>query len=131
MKGGGQHLVVRRHDGLGVLGADAFIHHLERQLGGLADDIHQPLRIALAGRLDRDAVRALLADVGLLGAHEVDPAADDLDRLGDGVARLLLHRLRRERDLELIAAARDQHLAAGAREGPAHLGQRGLRLIHQ
>ena len=42
------------------------------------------LGVGFARRLDDDAVEALAQDGRLAGAERVDPAADDLDGLGDG-----------------------------------------------
>ena len=60
--------------------------HAELELGGLAEDLLQPLRILQARHLDEDAVGALALDVRLGRAERVDAAADDLDRLIDGAA---------------------------------------------
>ena len=92
-------------------------------------DVLQLLRIALAGRLDGDPVGALLADVGLLGAQEVDPAADDLDRLGDGVAASCCDRRRAISAIWKLPAGvmGDQHLAPAAGDRAADLGERGRR----
>ena len=60
--------------------------HAEFELGGLAELLFEELRILQAGHLHEDAVGALLLDRGLLGAAEIDAAADDLDGLGHGPA---------------------------------------------
>jgi hypothetical protein len=71
----------------GFLGRDTVINHLEAELGRLTDDVLQLLRIGFAGGLDQDAVRALGFDAGFFGAQRVDPAADDLAGLADGLGR--------------------------------------------
>ena len=59
------------------------VDHLEGQLGGLAENVLQPLRILQARHLDQDAVGALALDDRLGGAEFVDAPADHFDRLGD------------------------------------------------
>ena len=98
----GQQLVLRR-DMAGDLGdIGRVVQHLEGQLGGLADHALQPLRVALARRLDHDAVGALADDGRLAGAQRIDAPAQDLDRL--------VHRLGRARPLELRRVGQDQGL---------------------
>ena len=59
------------------------VDHLEGQLGGLAENVLQPLRVLQARHLDQDAVVALALDDRFGRAELVDAAADDLDRLRD------------------------------------------------
>ena len=58
------------------------VDHLEGQLGGLAKNVLEALRILQARHLDQDAVGALPLDDRLGGAELVDASADDFDRLG-------------------------------------------------
>ena len=68
--------------------------HAEFELRGPAEDILQTLRVLQARHLDEDAVGALALDVGLGRAERVDAPAQDLDRLVDGPADLLVDRRR-------------------------------------
>ena len=68
----GQALVFRRGVLGGVGGAGGLVQQLEGQLGGLADHLLQPLRVALARGLDHDAVQALADDGRFAGAELVD-----------------------------------------------------------
>ena len=61
----------------------------ELKLGGLADHVLQRRRVLAARRFDQHAVRTLLLDDGLLGAHRVDAAVQHLDRLPDRVTHLV------------------------------------------
>src|SRR3546814_16853381 len=71
------------------------VDHLEFELGGLAEQILQRLRILQARHLDDDPVAALLDDRRLLGAVFVATAAHDLGRDGHrGLDRLCEARLR-------------------------------------
>jgi hypothetical protein len=75
--------VIRRH---------ALIDKAEGHLRGLAEQRLDPLGILKAGELDQDLVGPLALDRRLAGACLVDAAADDLDRLLDGVLRDLFQR---------------------------------------
>ena len=126
----------RRPRLLGFLGRHRRVHGVERQLGGLTDEVLELLGVLQAGELHEDAVAAL-AHHGRLGrAHGVDAAVDCLDRRtrraryavlqsllgraqGDHVGRRLL-----DRDV----------VAAGAEDGVAdrldELLQGGVGLVH-
>ena len=73
--------LVRRIAGVG--------DELEVELGGLADDLLELGGVLKPGHLDQHPARALLGDFGLLRAHRVDAAVQDLDRLRHGVAHLV------------------------------------------
>ncbi len=65
-----------------LLDRHRLVDHLEGQLGGLAKNVLEALRILQARHLDQDAVGALPLDDRLGGAEFVDAFADDFDRLG-------------------------------------------------
>ena len=102
---------------------DGVVHHLEGQLGGLADDGLQSLRIALAGSLHDDLVKSLPLDGGLTGAQGVDPPADDLDGLVDRPACFRVESLRRPAHPDaLIGLGRELQPAAACGDIAAEPG---------
>ena len=87
----------------GFCRGDSFIHHLERQTCGLADQTLQLFRIAFTGCLHHDAVDALAGDGGFFGAGFIDPATNNFDRLTDSAARHGHFGLFRQTDFDHIA----------------------------
>src|SRR5204863_6366696 len=79
-----------------VLNGDALIDQLKGQLGGAPQQRLDAFGIVDSGQLDEDAVLPFALNRRLLGAGLVDPAADDLDRLLDGLAAARLGRGRAE-----------------------------------
>src|SRR5205823_6124186 len=69
-----------------VVHGHAAVDQLECQLGGASQQVLDVLRVIDPGERDQDAVLALALDRRLLGAGLVDAAANDLDRLFDGLA---------------------------------------------
>jgi hypothetical protein len=86
----GQDLAAHRRDATGKVGRQGrVVDHLEFELGGLAEQRLERLRVLKTGHLHDDAGGALTQDGRLLGAQPVDTLAHDLD---GGIHRLA-HRL--------------------------------------
>ncbi len=98
----------------------------ERQLGGLAEDIEELLRISQSRHLNQDAVVALALDRRFDQPQLVDPLADDLDRLLDHLPNPLDNRGLRHREPNQPAShvLGIERARAGTAEEPAEwLGQ--------
>src|SRR5437588_6300 len=65
------------------------VDHAERELGSLADEIDQLLRVSETRHLHQDAVVSLSLDRRLHQTKLVDPTANDLDRLIDHLTHAL------------------------------------------
>ena len=110
----------------------------ERQLGGLADDVDELLRIAETGHLHQDTVGALALDRRLDQAELVDAPLDDLDRLIHHLADPLddgrLHDGELNEpatgvdDIERALAGRTEEAAKRLRQF-AELGQRLVQVV--
>ena len=93
-------------------------------------------RIVEARELHQDAILALALDRRLLGPGLVDAAADDFDRLLDGLAHAVEHRGLRNRQADHAAAGIGHlkvALTAGSHQSAQRLGQLaqlGERRLH-
>ena len=69
-------------------------HHLEFELGGIAEQFHGPFRILDAGKLDNDLIISLTNDYRLGDTELINPVAQDLkglvDRVCIGYSRFLI-----------------------------------------
>src|SRR5262249_30829713 len=68
-----------------LLDRHRLIDQAERQLGGLAENFEQLLRIAEAGHLHQDAVVSLALDGWFDQAHRIHAPPENFDRLIDGL----------------------------------------------
>ena len=102
----------------GVVVAEVLEHGPEAQLGGGADEVERPLLVVHAGQLHDDGV-ALAGDLRFGDAQGVDAAADDLDRLREGLVARLLGGLEHhghpalEVEAQLRGGVGDQHGSQG------------------
>src|SRR6185369_731122 len=83
-----QEVIARRHAARGPRfgGGVVEVEQVERQLGRLAEQRLDALRLLQTRQLDQDAILTLGLDRRLLGAGLVDAAANDLDRLAERLA---------------------------------------------
>ncbi len=91
---------------------------MEGQARGLADQLLEPFGIAEAGNLHQNTVIALPLDDGLGGAHLVDTAADDFERLRHQRGHPARNRVFGQGDAD--AAARCGDLGFRGRSGLKH-----------
>ena len=84
MLGARQQLVAGRQTaGQRLIQRGVQIDQMEGQLGGLAEQALDTLRVLLTRHLDQDPVVALALDGRLAGADRIDPPAHDLERLAE------------------------------------------------
>src|SRR5262249_7882639 len=110
----------------------------EIELGGLAQEFLESLRVLQARHLHQDAVDALALDQRLDGAKLIDAPLNDLDRLVDGLADAFEDRGIRERERDEPATDIDdveRALAGGAHDAAdrlrkfAQLGEAVLQVL--
>ena len=103
------------------------IHHLEGQLGGLAENVLETLRILQARHLNQNAVRALALDDRLGGAEFVDAAADHFNRLLNGGAGAIgdagIGQRQTEQALLRLVQRQFRHTAGAEQAGRDRRGQ--------
>ena len=87
---------------------------MERQLGGLAEQALDAVRILLAGNLHQDAIVALALDGGLAGTDLVDPPAHDLEGLRDSRTLYFLRHALGQPDFDAVACLGEHQLARHA-----------------
>lgn len=115
------------------LHGNALVDHLECQLGGLAENFLQPLRILQSRHLNQDAIGALTLDDRLGGAEFINTAADHLDRLGqsgtDTIVEAGIGERVAQQPLLRLVAAHFGHRAAAEHPGRHRLHERSQRFL--
>ena len=111
-----QFLTRGQHAFLGLFHIGVVVHHLEFQVGGLADELNGPFRVLQAGQLNLDAVVGLLADVRFGHTEFVNTIADGLDGLIHGHTGQFVPIARNEGQRVAVATFRDAfHMCTGIR----------------